>query len=151
MEPNGVQVEPTGAHMYTLYMERDPPKWLEFSWEGFEFSWKGCVNIHGNRLEFHANLKKNGGCIKSLVFNENTRFPEENGYLQEFPLSRWEPCLNAGFNVGPADPQAGFMGSCGIRHPTWDAVRQLGFRTGEERSAWRVSYVRSEIWCGPRN
>ena len=58
---SGAQVEPTGAHMYTLYMERDPPKWLEFSWEGFEFSWKGCLNIHENRLEFHANLKKNGG------------------------------------------------------------------------------------------
>ena len=53
------------------------------------------------------------------------------------------------FNASSTNP--GFTDYRGIRHPTWDAVRQLGVRTGEESSALRVSYVRSGIWCGPLN
>ena len=91
-----------------------------------------------------------------------TEGSESHWYSCGFPDLRGEPCLNAVFNVGPADSHKyntfnasstnpGFTDYRGIRHPTWHAVRQLGFRTGEERSALRVSYVRSGIWCGPRN
>ena len=40
------------------------------------------------------------------------------------------------FNACSTNPA--YTGYCGIRHRTWDALRQLVFRTSDERSSERV-------------